>query len=51
MKLKDILQFYTENYPAFRSMPVGAPNSSARELQKVHIAVEDAALDFMEDLA
>jgi hypothetical protein len=42
--LEDLLTYDRVVRPAFRSMPVGAPNSQARLDQDKLIAVEDAAL-------
>jgi hypothetical protein len=42
--LQDLLTFDRVTRPAFRTMPVGAPNSTARIDQDKLIALEDAAL-------
>lgn len=38
-----VLRDYIANFTAFRSKPVGAPNSEMRVSQDAHIAVEDKA--------
>ena len=38
-----VLQFYMDAFPAFRSKPVGAPNSIERRAQETHIEWEDKA--------
>lgn len=43
-ELLEALEQYVEANPAFRLKPVGAPGSSARKAQDIHIALEDAAL-------
>ena len=37
------LRIYVATFPAFRSKPIGAPNSSVRADQQSHIAMEDMA--------
>ncbi len=41
--LSHILYSYTREYPAFRSMPCGAPHSQMREEQDYKIKLEDDA--------
>lgn len=38
-----MLKEYVAEFPAFRSMPMGAPNSRARAEQEADIAREDKA--------
>jgi hypothetical protein len=40
----EALLFYINEFPAFRSKPVGAPNSDARKAQENLIEAEDKAL-------
>lgn len=42
-RLRLIVRHYLDIAPAFRSKPVGAPNSAARVEQNEHIALEDDA--------
>ena len=42
MKLKEALEWYRDNCPAFKSKPVGAPGSPERLKQDNHIAAENA---------
>lgn len=42
--LVEALSEYLIMYPAFRSKPMGAPNSEARATQDAQISCEDAAL-------
>lgn len=42
-----LLCCYMREYPAFRSMPVGAPHSPARIEQDRRIALEDLARDLL----
>lgn len=43
IEIYNILKEYLEEYPAFRSKPIGAPNSSKRAEQERQIALEDRA--------
>lgn len=41
--MEQALRIYVATFPAFRSKPIGAPNSSVRADQQSHIAMEDMA--------
>ncbi len=41
--IASVLESYINTYPAFRTKPVGAPGSQARDEQELKIALEDAA--------
>ena len=42
-QLYELLCWYKSTFPAFRSKPIGAPNSSARTEQDRHIEMEKRA--------
>ena len=46
-ELAEALRTYISHYPAFRSKPVGAPGSQAREKQEYEIALEDEAISLL----
>lgn len=45
--IKAALRFYVDAFPAFRSKPVGAPNSIERQAQEVHVAQEDRVREIL----
>ena len=49
IRMKFCLQEYILNHPAFRSKPVGAPGSEARNLQQLAIGLEDEAKQAIAD--
>lgn len=46
--LADILREYLAHYPAFRSWPLGAPDSRTRREQDLLIALEERAKTALE---
>lgn len=44
IEIYNLLKEYIEEYPAFRSKPIGAPHSLKRMEQERQIALEDKAL-------
>ncbi|MCB0654466.1 MAG: hypothetical protein KDC85_24515 [Saprospiraceae bacterium] len=47
-QLKELLYQYVQEYPAFRALPVGAPESLARQEQERLIGLEDKAKKLLE---